>query len=242
MQPILIFRFSQTEGPGYLARFLDQEGLPWVQRNVDAGDDMPSSINGYAGLILMGGPMSVNDDLPWIPEVLKLIRQAVAKDIPVLGHCLGGQLMSRALGGTVIRNPVKEIGWGSVRRTDEAAGDEDWLADLPAEIEVFQWHGETFSLPAGTRHLLRGEHCVNQAFVLNDLHLGLQCHVEMTESMIRAWCQTGAEEIRDNLGASPAVQSATAMQEGAGARLERLHGVADTLYRRWAKGLVRTPR
>ena len=242
MQPILIFRFSQTEGPGYLASFLDQEGLPWVQRNVDASDVMPSSINGYAGLILMGGPMSVNDDLPWIPEVLKLIRQAVAKDIPVLGHCLGGQLMSRALGGTVIRNPVKEIGWGSVRRTDEAAGDEDWLADLPAEIEVFQWHGETFSLPAGTRHLLRGEHCVNQAFVLNDLHLGLQCHVEMTESMIRAWCQTGAEEIRDNLGASPAVQSATAMQEGAGARLERLHGVADTLYRRWAKGLARTPR
>ena len=242
MQPILIFRFSQTEGPGYLASFLDQEGLPWVQRNVDASDVMPSSINGYAGLILMGGPMSVNDDLPWIPEVLKLIRQAVAKDIPVLGHCLGGQLMSRALGGTVIRNPVKEIGWGSVRRTDEAAGDEDWLADLPAEIEVFQWHGETFSLPAGTRHLLRGEHCANQAFVLNDLHLGLQCHVEMTESMIRAWCQTGAQEIRDNLGASPAVQSATAMQEGAGARLERLHGVADTLYRRWAKGLVRTPR
>ena len=242
MQPILIFRFSQTEGPGYLASFLDQEGLPWVQRNVDASDVMPSSINGYAGLILMGGPMSVNDDLPWIPEVLKLIRQAVAKDIPVLGHCLGGQLMSRALGGTVIRNPVKEIGWGSVRRTDEAAGDEDWLADLPAEIEVFQWHGETFSLPAGTRHLLRGEHCANQAFVLNDLHLGLQCHVEMTESMIRAWCQTGAQEIRDNLGAIPAVQSATAMQEGAGARLERLHGVADTLYRRWAKGLARTPR
>lgn len=238
MQPILIFRFSQTEGPGYLARFLDQEGLPWVQRNVDAGDGVPPSINGYAGLILMGGPMSVNDDLPWIPQVLELIRQAVAADVPVLGHCLGGQLMSRALGGAVTRNPTKEIGWGSVRRTEDAAGS-DWLAGLPAEFEVFQWHGETFSLPEGARHLLRGDYCTNQAFVLNDRHLGLQCHVEMTDSMIRAWCEAGAGEICDSQGASPAVQSAVDMQEGTGARLERLHGVADVLYRRWARGLAR---
>ena len=238
MQPILIFRFSQTEGPGYLAHFLDRERFPWAQRNVDAGDDVPPSINGYAGLILMGGPMSVNDDLPWIPKVLELIRQAVAQDIPVLGHCLGGQLMSRALGGTVTRNPAKEIGWGTVRRAGDAAG-EDWLAGLPAEIEVFQWHGETFSLPAGARHLLCGDYCENQAFVLNGRHLGLQCHVEMTESMIRAWCETGAAEIRGHLDLSPAVQPAAAMQEGAGARLDRLHKVADTLYRRWSQGLGR---
>ncbi len=235
MQPILIFRFSQTEGPGYLSHFLDREGLPWTQRNVDAGDAVPKFINGYAGLILMGGPMSVNDDLPWIPPVLELIRQAIASDVPVLGHCLGGQLMSRALGGTVSKNPVKEIGWGTVRRTEEAA-DSDWFAELPPEIEVFQWHGETFSLPHGARRLLTGDYCENQAFLVNDRHLALQCHVEMTDTMIRAWCETGAGEIRDNLGISPAVQSAGVMQENAGARLERLHHVADTLYRRWARG------
>lgn len=212
-----------------------------MQRNVDAGDNAPPSINGYAGLILMGGPMSVNDDLPWIPHVLDLIRQAVAEDIPVLGHCLGGQLMSRALGGTVARNPVKEIGWGTVQRTKEAAG-EDWLVGLPDEIEVFQWHGETFSLPPGARHLLRGDYCENQAFVLNNRHLGLQCHVEMTETMIQAWCETGAAEIRDNWSVSPAVQSAAAMQEGASRRLGHLHEVADTLYRRWARGLDRASR
>ena len=240
MQSILIFRFSQTEGPGYLVRFLDREGLPWIQRNVDAGDDVPPSINGYAGLILMGGPMSVNDDLPWIPKVLDLIRQAVARDVPVLGHCLGGQLMSRALGGTVSRNPVKEIGWGTVRRTGDAAG-EGWLAGLPVEIEVFQWHGETFSLPPGARHLLTGDYCKNQAFLMGDRHLGLQCHVEMTETMVRAWCETGAGEIRDHLGISPAVQSAASMQENAGKHVERLHQVADALYRRWISGLDRAP-
>ncbi len=226
------------EGPGYLAQFLDREGYPWIQRNVDAGDGVPPSINGHAGLILMGGPMSVNDDLPWIPPVLGLIRQAVAAGAPVLGHCLGGQLMSRALGGTVTRNPIKEIGWGSVRRAEEAAA-ADWLADLPAEFEVFQWHGETFSLPEGARLLLRGDYCATQAFVVDDRHLGMQCHVEMTDSMIRAWSEAGAGEICDSQGASPAVQPAAAMLAGAGARLERLHGVADVLYRRWARGLAR---
>ncbi len=111
MQEILIFRHAPHEGPGYLADYLDRRGLPRRLIRIDRNDPVPTSIDGVPGIVLMGGPMSVNDPLPWIPKVTDLIRQAVAADVPVLGHCLGGQLISKALGGAITRNPVKEIGW-----------------------------------------------------------------------------------------------------------------------------------
>ena len=107
--------------------------------------------------------MSVNDDLPWIPPVLDLIRQAAAKNIPVLGHCLGGQLMAKALGGQVGRNAIKEIGWGTVNRVDGPEA-EAWLGDLD-HFEAFHWHGETFSIPPGAVRILGNDNCANQAFV-----------------------------------------------------------------------------
>ena len=236
MNPVVIFRFSQTEGPGYLGEFLASRGIPLAHVNVDAGDAVPATINGYAGLVLMGGPMSVNDDLPWIESVLHLVRDAVKCDVPVLGHCLGGQLMSKALGGTITRNPVKEIGWGTVTKIgDKTAA--DWLGKLPASFEVFQWHGETFSIPPGAQHLLSNAYCANQAFLVNDRHLGLQCHVEMTASMIRAWCEIGGREIAE-AQSSPAVQAAASMQENMTPRLDRLNRVADVLYNRWIEGLA----
>ncbi|MHB1236645.1 MAG: type 1 glutamine amidotransferase, partial [Gallionella sp.] len=118
MKPVAIFRHTATEGPGYLAEFLDERNIPWQLIAIDAGDAVPRNVSAYSGLVFMGGPMSVNDDLPWIAKVGELIRDAVAKDVPLLGHCLGGQLISRALGGVVSRNPVKEIGWGEVRVSD----------------------------------------------------------------------------------------------------------------------------
>ncbi len=235
MKPVVIVRFSQTEGPGYLGDFLAARGIPQVHVNVDAGDTIPAGINGYAGLVLMGGPMSVNDDLAWIDAMLHLVREAVNHDVPVLGHCLGGQLMSKALGGVITRNPVKEIGWGSVTKVNEGVAP-DWLEHLPATFEVFQWHGETFSIPPGAQHLLSNEYCSNQAYLLNNRHLGLQCHVEMTAAMIRAWCDIGAKEIAESQ-ASPAVQSAGSMQENMTPRLNRLNRVADQFYNRWIMGL-----
>lgn len=235
MRPVVVFRFSQTEGPGYLGQFLSRRGILWDQVNVDAGDSVPGDINGYSGLVLMGGPMSVNDDLPWIPAVLNLIRQAVGAGVPVLGHCLGGQLMSKALGGTVGPNPVKEIGWGGVSKVGHNPAP-DWLGELPSSFEVFQWHGETFSIPDGAERLLESPFCANQAFLLDNRHLGLQCHIEMTASMIKAWCETGAGEIAQ-AAHSPAVQQPPAMEENLAARLEDLHRIADVLYGKWARGL-----
>ena len=134
MNPVAIFRHFPIEGPGYFATFLELHGIPWQLIRIDAGDAVPSDISAFSGLAFMGGPMSVNDELPWIAPVLALIRAAQVADMPVLGHCLGGQLMAKALGGTVSRNPVKEIGWGEVRveaasalRVVDIIGDESLL-------------------------------------------------------------------------------------------------------------------
>ena len=234
MNPVLIFRHSPTEGPGYFAEFLDRHGIPWRLVRIDAGDAVPSNLNGVSGLCLMGGPMSVNDALPWIEPVLALIREAVAQDIPVIGHCLGGQLMAKALGGSVKANPVKEIGWGDVRVTDTAAA-RPWLGDATDPQLAFHWHGETFSLPGGATRILESAHCANQAFVLGDRHLGMQCHVEMTPELIESWCENGADEIAAS--DSPAVQAPAAIRADMAARTARLHALADKIYSRWIQGL-----
>lgn len=234
MKSIAIFRHAATEGPGYFADFLDECAIPWQLIRIDAGDTVPPDASAYSGLVFMGGPMSVNDELPWIPQTLALIRQAVAQNIPVLGHCLGGQLMAKALGGVVARNPVKEIGWGGMTLSgnDQARA---WFGDIQA-FEAFHWHGETFSLPPGAMLLLSSAHCTNQAFSLGK-HLGLQCHVEMTEAMIQRWCEAGADEIAASAD-SPAVQSARTMQLQMADKLPQLHAVARQLYRHWVAGLA----
>ncbi|MEW6164808.1 MAG: type 1 glutamine amidotransferase [Pseudomonadota bacterium] len=232
MKPIAIFRHSPGEGPGYFATFLDRHALPWQLICIDAGAAPPPAIDAYAGLCFMGGPMSVNDDLPWLPPLFDLIRAAVAADIPVIGHCLGGQLMSKALGGQVTKNPFKEIGWGAV----EAVGPEarDWLGDLGG-FEAFHWHGETFSIPPGAARILKSRYCENQAFVMGP-HLGMQCHVEMTEAMIRLWCRQWAEECA---APSASVLTPEQMGERLDERLAQMRVAADRLYTRWIAGLAR---
>jgi GMP synthase-like glutamine amidotransferase len=232
MKPIAIFRHTATEGPGYLAGFLDERKIPWQLIRIDAGDAVPQSASAYSGLVFMGGPMSVNDDLPWIPPVLELIRDAVAKDIPLLGHCLGGQLISKALGGVVSRNPVKEIGWGEVMVPDNDVA-RSWFGGIK-KFQAFHWHGETFTLPQGAIHLLSSDYCTNQAYAIGK-HLALQCHVEMTAEMIAVWCKVGMDEIAAS--SSPAVQSASEMQRQMNDKLPRLNSVADRLYSHWVKGL-----
>jgi GMP synthase-like glutamine amidotransferase len=239
MHPVLIFRHSPTEGPGYFTTFLDRHGIPWRLVRIDAGDAVPENLNGVSGLCLMGGPMSVNDDLPWIQPVLGLIRQAVASDIPVIGHCLGGQLMSKALGGTVSLNPVKEIGWGDVRVTDPDAA-RPWLGDASQPMLGFHWHGETFSLPPGASRILESAYCANQAFVLDGRHIGMQCHVKMTPELVASWCDNGAAEIAASQ--SPGVQMPGAIQTDLQARTARLHRLADKSYSRWIQGLIHESR
>ncbi|MEW6293443.1 MAG: type 1 glutamine amidotransferase [Pseudomonadota bacterium] len=230
MKPIAIFRHSAGEGPGYFASFLDAHAIPWQLIAIDAGAAPPPTCTDYAGLCFMGGPMSVNDDLPWLPPVFELIRSAVAAKVPVIGHCLGGQLISKALGGAVTKNPVKELGWGEVMATDAAA--RDWLGDLE-RFAAFHWHGETFAIPPGATRILRSAYCENQAFVMGP-HLGMQCHVEMTEAMIRLWNRQWAAE---NAVPGPSVQRPEEMYERIDARIAAMRVAADRLYARWIGGL-----
>lgn len=231
MKPIAIFRHSPGEGPGYFATFLDRHSLPWRLFKVDEGDLPPASPEEFSGLCFMGGPMSVNDDLPWIRPTLNLIRAADAGDIPVIGHCLGGQLMAKAFGGEVGRNPVKEIGWGEVTATGEATAT-DWL-DGTSHFEAFHWHGETFTTPTGSTRILGSAHCANQAFVRGP-HLAMQCHVEMTPTMIESWCRQWDAE---GVPASASVQTPAQMQAGMEERITAMRAVADRIYGRWARGL-----
>lgn len=234
MKPVAIFRHAAAEGPGYLADVLDQHAIRWQMIHIDQGDAVPANAGAFSGLVFMGGPMSVNDDLPWIPKVEALIRDAAAHDVPLLGHCLGGQLISKALGGVVTQNPVKEIGWGKV---DVSASDtaRKWFGNIRS-FEAFHWHGETFSPPQGAVHLLSSAYCANQAWAIGK-HLALQCHVEMTGPMIRDWCEVGAGELAAS-ASSPAVQSAETMQVQMAGKLPELHRVAAQLYRHWLRGLA----
>ncbi len=233
MKPIAIFRHTATEGPGYLATFLDERKIPWQLIAIDAGAAVPSSASAYSGLVFMGGPMSVNDDLPWIAKVEALIRDAVAQDIPLLGHCLGGQLISKALGGVVSRNPVKEIGWGEVQVTDNDIA-RNWFGEIQ-KFQAFHWHGETFALPQGATHLLSSVYCVNQAYAIGK-HLALQCHIEMTAEMIATWCSVGADEVAASRS-SPAVQPVSEIQRQVNDKLPRMNSVANQIYSRWIKNL-----
>ena len=203
---------------------------------LDEGADVPATADQYAGLCFMGGPMSVNDPLPWIDPVCALIRDAVSKNIPVIGHCLGGQLMSKALGGSVTRNPVKEIGWGQAFGEIDATA-RHWLgAFAGARSTVFQWHGETFSLPEGATRLLANGYCANQMFALGP-HLAMQCHVEMTPEMIATWSSQWSDEAAA-VAAQPSVQQPAEMLEGIANGLPAMRQLSEQLYSVWIRGLA----
>lgn len=234
MKPVAIFRHSATEGPAYFATYLDAHRIPWVLLKVDAGDAVPDDPAAYAGLVFMGGPMSVNDDLQWIEAEAALVRRAVANGVPTLGHCLGGQLIAKALGAVVSRNPVREIGWGGVSVLQSPLA-RHWFGDL-REFLSFHWHGETFTVPEGATCILESSWCANQAFVMGP-HLSMQCHVEMTTELIRAWCQIWSRELRRVAG--PSVQTPEQMEQDIDERVRALNAVADRVYGRWIEGLKR---
>lgn len=234
LKPVVIFRHASTEGPGYLTTFLDEQQIPWQLIKVDEGQVLPDSIKSYSGVVLMGGPMSVNDDLPWISSLLDLIREAYALDIPLLGHCLGGQLISKALGGEVTKNSVKEIGWGEVfvHQSDIA---QRWFGELES-FNGFHWHGETFSLPEKAVHLLSSQYCQNQAYAIGK-HVAFQCHIEMTVELVQSWCEVGGDELVQS-ATSPAVQQSDQMQADLPLHCFFLNKVAKQVYGHWVKGLV----
>lgn len=234
MKSVYIFRHIKNEGPGYLAEFLNSHRIPQQLVRIDQDEPFPKSLDHVSGLVFMGGTMSVNDSLPWIPRALQVIQTAYRKKIPVLGHCLGGQLMAKALGAEITRNPVPEFGWHDVEISPETEPG-DWVKDLPGHFPAFHWHNETFGLPDGSVRILENEHCLNQGFVYQN-SLALQCHIEMTKEMVNDWLAHSLDSLpRSEI---PSVQDPPQMLEQLNTRLDKMQRAANVLYGHWIKGLV----
>lgn len=242
MRPIAIVQHEADVAPGNFELHLQARGRPYQLIRLHAGDAVPASAAPFAGICSLGGNMSVNDDMPWIEPEIALMRDADARGVPIIGHCLGGQLLARAFGAPVTRAPHLELGWGRVA-VEDAALAREWLGDDVAAVEFFQWHGDTFALPDAARRVLTGSWCANQAYVVQRpgyAHVGMQFHIEMTPDLVRLWAAdpTAAHEAeaeRRRTG-GPAVQSPQEMLVDLESRAARMYRVAAHLYDRWLCG------
>ncbi len=155
---------------------------------IDLGDavPIPDDVGAFAGLVVMGGPMGVHDDLPWLEAERVLLRAAVDEELPVVGVCLGAQQLAAALGAEVVTGPAPEYGMGEVHLTVAALSD-PVFGDAPTPLPCVHWHGDTFSLPEGAVRLCANEAYENQAFRVGPCAYGLQFHVEVTGSLVAHW-------------------------------------------------------
>jgi GMP synthase (glutamine-hydrolysing) len=187
MKQVLILRHMVHEPGGTLEMAFAAAGLDF--RYFDLYREIPARLplDQASGLVVLGGPMNVDevDRYPCLARDVEWIRQGLAMNMPVLGICLGAQLLAKTLGARVYPNRVKEIGWYPVELTPAAAND-PLLAQSGTRM-MFQWHGDTFDLPDGAVHLARSPTCENQAFRYGRCAYGLQFHIEMTARMIEDW-------------------------------------------------------
>ena len=226
MKPIAILQHDPLQRPGYLLQYLDELAIPARVLLPCDGDDVPRSSRFFSGIVTLGSDASANGGSPWIERELRLIGDAIACDVPVLGHCFGGQLMARALGATVHRNAFANIGWANLRITPAGRC---IFGDVP-QVHAFNWHYDGFTIPAGATRTLFGEHCLNKGFVLGK-HLAFQGHFEVTEEIVRSWCAAHREELA--LARGPAVQHEAEILSGLPERVAAVHVAARSAYATW---------
>jgi GMP synthase-like glutamine amidotransferase len=231
MPEILILQHADWELPGAYGAMLAERGLRARVVRPDLGAALPD-VREFSAIIAMGGPMSVNDDidLPWLVGEKRLIAAAVAADLPYFGTCLGAQLLAAAVGACVYRDAEPEYGMHPVTITPDAARDQVF-ADLPDQIDVFQWHGETFDLPAGAVRLASSADFPNQAFRIGRHAYGLQFHLEVTPALLATWLAVPdcLDEARRHLGHDADKQLTKQVQEAE----PRLLALAGHIFHRW---------
>jgi GMP synthase (glutamine-hydrolysing) len=193
MPKLLVLKHVAHEPLGTLDPLLRRSGFRIRYVNFGRHPDERASLDGYHGLVVLGGPMNVDDvgRHPHLAHERELVARALDRNLPVLGICLGAQMIARVLGAEVRRSPLKEIGWHRVSRTSEARGDP--LFEHFDDVEpLFQWHEDGFELPSGAVHLARSESCENQAFRFGERVYGFQFHLEVDEPMVERWLRVPA--------------------------------------------------
>ena len=234
MKPLLVFQHVGCETTGIFLDLLQAQKRPVETVRFYEGDRAPENLSPFSGLLVMGGPMSVNDEAtyPWLKTEDRLLNEALALDFPTLGICLGSQLIAKAAGGTIRQGPRKEIGWYPVRLTAAARHDR-LFGGFPESIEVFEWHGEYFDTPPGAVNLASSTLYKCQAFSIGRNVYGLLFHLEVTASMVSDWVSTFTQELD---GVSDYIQP-DAILDQLPARIDALNGLARTLFARFCQSL-----
>lgn len=230
MAEVIVLQHAACEGLGSIQQVLDRQGVQARYVCSYAGERVPERLAGTAGLIVMGGPMSVHEpeQYPFLRDELRLIQRAVAERHPVLGVCLGSQLLATALGGTVRAGARKEIGWYPVRLTAAAKRDRSW-ARVPPEFMAFHWHGEVFTLPPGAVALASSELTPRQAFRYGPNAYGCLFHMEVTETVVADMVASFADELRET-GVSP-----DEITGGRDTQLAALQKIGEEFFTQWTK-------
>ena len=228
--PVLILQHLHADGPAYLGSWLVEQGIAYEVFNAEAGQVFPSRIDGYRALAVLGGEMSANDPLPSLRRAEALIREAMARGTPVLGLCLGAQLMARSLGASVSASPAPEVGWHAVTVSDDEHA-RHWFREVRSPT-VFQWHYEAFALPSGAKRLASSAACANQAFAVGP-HLGLQFHVEVDMPKLLAWTHANDARYEAAHRGHASVHAPQRMREDALKVLVTQQRMARHIYRRW---------
>jgi len=188
---ILVIKNISIEGPETFADFFTAQGFELVIVDLSAGENLPKDFAGIDAVLVLGGPMNVYEEekYPFLKSETEFIQRVVTAKIPLLGICLGAQLLAKACGAKVAKNPVRELGFSEIRLTPE--GKKDFLfKDVPERLTVFQWHEDTFFIPRNGHWLAKSPACQYQAFRVGENAYGLQFHIEISDQSIREW--TGA--------------------------------------------------
>ncbi len=225
-----IVKHAAFEGPGAIAAWAGERGHSLQTAELGAGDPLPVP-GDFDALVLMGGPMSVNDEdrHPWLGPEKALVRESLRAGKRILGVCLGSQMIASALGARVRSNPVKEIGFLPVGLAP-GAGEHPCLRGFPPVFTPFHWHGETFDLPPGAQLLASSAACARQAFALGPRVLGLQFHIEVDSASLNDMVENGTDELVEGVAT---IQSRDAIL-AARAELDALGPLVRALLDAWA--------